>query len=100
MKKYVKVFIYDYENNGKEIYIPEVSEIEKLVLKVISGDEVLDIFTKDGELLHFDASSSRKSQYLEAARILHKEEDLNSWVILILIFTNGLKKHSHEREKI
>lgn len=55
----MKIELIDYRGNRVEREIPEKEEILAAFIEVLSGDEILNIITKDGEIHFFDSSDSR-----------------------------------------
>lgn len=44
-----KITIYDYARNPVEIDIPNFENVIKIICRVVSGDEILDVYYKVGE---------------------------------------------------
>lgn len=61
----MKVELIDYGGSRVECEIPEKEEILAAFIEVQSGDETLNIITKDGEFHFFDSSHSRMMSYLD-----------------------------------
>lgn len=55
----MKVYIYDYNNNRKEVEI--IKEVVSAVLLVVSGDQILKVKYKDGMEDTFDSCESFRS---------------------------------------
>lgn len=54
----VKIKLYDYNDNVSEHEIPvPIEDVVIAVRLVLSGDEVLEVFTKNGETLTYDADT-------------------------------------------
>lgn len=59
----MKITIYNYLNKPRIIELPSVNsfeEIERLEVTVLSGDEVITVYTKDGNKHSFDAHVGSK----------------------------------------
>jgi hypothetical protein len=55
----MRIELLDYGNSRKAFNIPEKGDILVATIQILSGDEVLKVITKDGELHVYDASNTR-----------------------------------------
>ena len=59
----MRIELLDYDNSRKAFNIPEKGDILVATIQILSGDEVLKVITKDGELHVYDASNTRNVCY-------------------------------------
>jgi len=55
----MRIELLDYGNSRKAFNIPEKDDIYDATIQILSGDEVLKVITKDGQLHVYDASNTR-----------------------------------------
>ena len=55
------ITIYDYGQNPREIIISDFEEVKSISCRVISGDEVLTVYYKDGSEKTFDAYQGKRT---------------------------------------
>jgi len=66
----MKIELINYSGNRVECEIPEKEEILAAFIEVQSGDETLNIVTKDGEIHFFDSSDSRIENYYDGCYVV------------------------------
>ena len=69
--------IYDCYGRDTEIKIRE-SEVRFLIVKVLSGDEVVTAYYEDGKREDFDSSISRVINHFEGEYFVDKK-DIEAW---------------------
>ena len=67
----MKIELLDYGNRRKAFNIPEKGDIFSATIRILSGDEVLNVITKDGELHVYDASNTRMTDFDEDEYIVY-----------------------------
>ena len=70
----MRIELLDYRNNRKAFNIPEKGDIFDATIRILSGDEVLKVITKDGELHVYDASNTRIVCYNDGEYIVYSPE--------------------------
>lgn len=76
-----KVKILDYENNIYETDV-DIEEVNFIIVTVLSGDEVLSIFTKDDKTINVDSamlSGNFRFQDLYDYQYIVPTSDLAEW---------------------
>lgn len=61
------LILMDWANNQVDtgFCIDDLSNILRIDITVVTGDEIADVITKDGERYHFDSSSSRTMDFFD-----------------------------------
>lgn len=72
----IKIKIYDYENNAKEIELRD--DLKLLVVRVISGDEVILAYYKDSTAESFDSCDCRTDDHDDGIYIVDTDK-LDAW---------------------
>lgn len=70
--------IYDYNNDTKEITLPE-KEVVEIHISILSGDETGFIKFVDGTKIRFDASDSRITSYYDGGYTV-EGENIEKWI--------------------
>ena len=73
----IKTKIYDYANRAKEIELRD--DLKLLVVRVITGDEVIWAYYKDGTTESFDSSDSRINDSDDGLYIVDTDK-LDAWL--------------------
>ena len=73
----IKTKIYDYVNHAKEIELRD--DLKLLVVRVITGDEVIWAYYKDGTTESFDSSDSRINDRDDGLYIVDTDK-LDAWL--------------------
>ena len=74
----MKIKIYDYANEETEITLPD-KEIKQIRVEVITGDEIVTIFFKDGTLSTFDSSDARCMDFYDGSYTVEGEQ-IKKWI--------------------
>ena len=74
----MKIFALDWENKRHETDV-DVEDVVGIVVKVFSGDEILDILTKSGIQYTYDAGTGRIMDFYDGQYTV-REEDLVEWM--------------------
>lgn len=72
------ITIYDYQNDAKEITLPD-KEIVEILVNILSGDETGFVKFVDGTKIKFDASDDRFTNYYDGMYTL-KGENIQKWI--------------------
>lgn len=74
--------IYDYDNNAVKVQIPAktVDDIELIDIIVLSGDETGKVILKNGDIIHFDASSHRHYDRYDGNYFVQGSEKIKQWL--------------------
>lgn len=73
--------IYDYDNSPKLIDLPvSEDEISCITVTVLSGDEVVEITTKNGDSFTFDSSESRLINFSDGEYFIDNPQTISSWL--------------------
>ncbi len=86
----MKIAIQDYNGKLKEVTF-DVENLEIAIVHVISGDETLKLFYRDGSDLYFDASESRLEDIDEGFEIVYSP---GLGINRLGEFESRLKEHS------
>lgn len=73
----IKTKIYDYENRAKEIELRD--DLKLLVVRVITGDEVIWAYYKDGTTESFNSCDCRTEDYDDGLYIVDTDK-LDAWL--------------------
>lgn len=73
----IKTKIYDYDNRAKEIELRD--DLKRLVVQVITGDEVIWAYYKDGTTESFDSSDCRTDDFDDGLYIVDIDK-LDAWL--------------------
>ena len=73
----IKTKIYDYANSAKEIELRD--DLKLLVVRVITGDEVIWAYYKDGTTESFDSSDCRTDDFNDGLYIVDTDK-LDAWL--------------------
>lgn len=71
----MKITIYDY--NDKPTTVEVDDDIKTGVLLTISGDQVLQVRTKDGTTKEYDSSQTRNTDFLDDSQIIDLYDGLD-----------------------
>lgn len=73
--------IYDYDNNPKLIDLP-VSEdkISCIEITIMSGDEIVEVTTENGDSFTFDSSESRVIDFFDGEYSIDNPQTISSWL--------------------
>ena len=74
----MKFKIYDYENKPTEFDTGN-KEIESILVKVITGDEIATVIFTDGTKKTYDSSTDRITNYFDRSYGVSKS-DLDKWI--------------------
>lgn len=85
--------IYDFEDNGK--FVRENKEIDYITVQVLSGDEVLYIYFKDGTHRKIDSSDTRERDYFDGEYDVCSDQ-LIKWIEFQFIPSSKMRK-SYQR---
>ena len=79
------ITLFDYENKPKVVTLPcAYSDVKRMVVTILTGDEVVDVYTKNGDCIHADALDEKKSrlaQYFDGVYEVYPE-DMERWITL------------------
>lgn len=75
----MKVKIYDYTNNAKEIEIPDDKHIRCIIVNILSGDETGYVCFEEGGCIQFNASDYRCISYNDNTYII-EGDDVKKWI--------------------
>lgn len=77
----MKFKIYNYKNEivEKELECNE-KDIKSITVKVLSGDEVVDVMTKNNISYHYDAAIDRGVNFFEGNYVLNSPKLINAWL--------------------
>lgn len=75
----MKMKIYDYANEIKEIELPDGSVIEYILVVVLSGDETGRVSFTNGDTINFDASDCRYTESYDGAYIVNGD-NIQRWL--------------------
>ena len=69
----MKLKIMDYNNRKTEtgVDLDSLENVKKIIIRVISGDEVMSVLYKDGTAEDFDSSDTRARDYNDGRYILY-----------------------------
>lgn len=70
----MKIKILDYKNKAKEVDVGELKDIRKMTVKVITGDEILNVTYKDGTDKIFDSSDDRMRSFYDGNYELYNND--------------------------
>lgn len=83
--KTIKIYNYNDELFDTGIPTSDFSKISKLLVEVISGDEVLTVFYKDGGVKSFDAADlsneKRESDDFDNKYYITTKSEFNKWLM-------------------
>lgn len=74
MNKILK--LQDYKGNKKGFEIENFEDVEVIVVTIISGDEVANVYYKNGNQIRFDTSGDRWQDFFDGQYII-KPEDID-----------------------
>ena len=66
--------ILDYKDRVKEVDVGELKDIRKMVVEVVTGDEILIVVYKDNTTKIFDSSDDRTRDYYDGDYVLYNTE--------------------------
>ena len=89
----MKTTIYDYDNKPHEVELKD-DAIKYIMVTVISGDEVIEVYYKDGSCEKFDSSNNRQIDYFDGVYLV-SEEDIKKWLNFEF---SGIRTNSYERQ--
>lgn len=69
----MKLKIFDYNNRPKEVDIGDIENIDVVVMRILSGDEVLYVIHKDGSEAVFDSSDDRIHDFDDGIYLLYSD---------------------------
>ena len=73
--------IYDYDNNPKLIDLPiSEDEINCIEVTVLSGDEIAEVTTENGDFFTFDSSESRVIDFFDGEYFIDNPQTISSWL--------------------
>ena len=73
--------IYDYDNNPKLIDLPiSEDEISCIEVTVLSGDEIVEVTTEDGDSFTCDSSESRVIDCFDGEYFIDNPQIISSWL--------------------
>lgn len=73
--------IYDYDNHFKLIDLPiREEEISQIKVRVLTGDEKVEIVTKNGEIFTFDSSERRFIDYFDGEYLIDEPQMISDWL--------------------
>lgn len=75
--------IYDYDSNSVDVELPidSILEIESVNVKVVTGDEVISVKLKKGELLGFDScEGGRLMDFVDYEYDLTNADEIGRWI--------------------
>ena len=82
----MKMTLYDYANQAVEFDISadldDLSDIQLMVVQVISGDEVVNMILNDGQILHYDSCDNRAISDLDCTYFVFPD-DIDRWMHLV-----------------
>lgn len=87
--------IYDYQNDAKEITLPN-KKIAEISVTILSGDETGFVKFIDGTKIKFDASDARIASYYDGAYTL-EGENIQKWIDFK---PSGNRTISYERQGV
>ena len=67
----MKIELLDYHGRRKAFDIPEKEEIHAAFIQIYSGDETLNVITRDGNTSFYDSSDSRMIDYDDGMYIVY-----------------------------
>lgn len=76
----MKIKILDWNSRGKEVEIGKIEKVMAMYIQVISGDEVLCVFDKKGNIHRFDSSDTRTMNYYDGEYKIYDNEEENNLV--------------------
>ena len=89
----MKTVIYDYADRPVEIELKD-DRITKIFVKILSGDEVIEVYYKDGSCEKFDSSNDRTIDYFDGTYIVSKDK-VQQWLNFEF---SGKNTNSYERQ--
>lgn len=77
----MNIRIYDFNNREKEVEVPvrSIDEIEMILVDVVTGDEIITVYSVQGDIYHFDSSNDRTIDYFDCSYIV-KRNDVKRWI--------------------
>lgn len=70
--------IVDYKDERKQIEIGEINQIDYIHVEVFTGDEIIEVYYKDGTEKEFDSSEFRLTDYFDGEYDVD-QKDIEKW---------------------
>ena len=70
----MKITIMDYKNSKKEVDVGELKDIRKMIVRVVTGDEILMVEYNNNETKVFDSSDDRRKNFYDGEYILFNRD--------------------------
>lgn len=80
----MKMTLYDFANQAVDfdVDVDDISDIQLMVVQVVSGDEVVNMILNNGQVLHYDACDNRVISDLDCTYFV-LPDDIDKWMHLV-----------------